>query len=276
MNYCDCVRREAGDLCEPERDRLTMVPKPKNNNKNINYNHKSRLDNMFRFLLLWRCNLATLDCVIFSYRSDSTLLHFSCFTLDFLFYLLFYRFAMGLREGAREWARIRFVKFIEIFGVYMFGVLFYARHSLMFCSHFTCSHRYTQNMRHERSWIGCWCFQSKSTGTKKTTSSDLRYRAENHYVRPNLLAEESVEIQSSNVLSHFSFRFCRDEFFFQHGITTQSFADAESKRGNSVSFAVVMTIVISQLYLIGFNATCDFKKSQFANGLSCISLQRIT
>lgn len=31
---------------------------------------------------------------------------------------------------------------------------------------------------------------------------------------------------------------------------------------------------ISQLHLIGFNTTCDFKKSQFANGLSCISLQQ--
>lgn len=35
-----------------------------------------------------------------------------------------------------------------------------------------------------------------------------------------------------------------------------------------------MTIVISQLYLMGFNATCDFEKSQFADGLSCISLQQ--
>lgn len=41
-----------------------------------------------------------------------------------------------------------------------------------------------------------------------------------------------------------------------------------------LSFTRVMTIVISQLHLIGFNTTCDFKKSQFANGLSCISLQQ--
>lgn len=30
-------------------------------------------------------------------------------------------------------------------------------------------------------------------------------------------------------------------------------------------------LVISQLYLIGLNGTCDFQKSQFADGLSCIS-----
>lgn len=130
------------------------------------------------------------------------------------------------------------------------------------------------------SWCSCWCFQNGSIRFNLHDFGRMEYRAKFITFGPNV-TEESFLFRSERGL----YQRCINELKLMPNRLHANIVDnplAKAFCCNRMQFVsirsqflcLVMTIVISQLYLIGFNTTCDFQKSQFADGLSCISLQQ--